>query len=99
MNQNLFNALSNLGIIALESDMHEILLAVEKDRQQEFKGINGSIFTNSPVILQKNIQQNNVNINLEIRKKKEHRNTFMISVWRLENAAMQKYLPNDRTRH
>lgn len=92
MNQNLFNALSELGIIALQSDLWTILDAVEKDRQQEQKGCNGSIFINDPVLLKYNIQRNNALINMEIKKKKELRSKFMISVWRLENESMQKYL-------
>lgn len=92
MNQHLFNALSECGITALESDMHEIILAVEKDREEQFGKVTGSIFTNDPAILRRNIQQNNVNINLEIRKKKEHRSKWDISVWRLENEAMKRHL-------
>jgi hypothetical protein len=37
MNQNLFNKLSELGLIATVTEMHEIKMAIEKDNQEEFE--------------------------------------------------------------
>lgn len=93
MNQNLFNKIVEItGHSPLQSEMHDIIAAFQKDCGVAAKEHSSSIHTNAPDILKANIHANKERINQEIQKKKPERNLFMIGVWRLENEVMTKRL-------